>query len=155
MVSYPVQMQLVLLACTVLCVETVKWILQLSRLKNTDCHTGCCPASNWPLIYKQTSAFHHTPTTSQQQQQQQPFYGPLSRTHVSQYWKKHSLTHTNPDNQLYFISFLHLHRVSEKKLCPLIFCSYYWPYIISSLFSCWFDSFFNNLCTCFFSLTVC
>jgi len=42
----------------------------------------------------------------QQQQQQQPFYGPLSRTtQVSQYQKKHSPTHTNPDHQPYFIRY--------------------------------------------------
>ena len=38
-----------------------------------------------------------------------PFYGPLSlTTRVSQYQKKHSPTHTYPDHQLIFISFLHL-----------------------------------------------
>ena len=40
--------------------------------------------------------------------QQQPFYTPFSRTtQVSQYQKKHSPTHTYPD-QPSFISFLHL-----------------------------------------------
>jgi len=39
----------------------------------------------------------------------QPFYGSLSRTtQVSQYQKKHSPTHTYPDHQSSFISFLHL-----------------------------------------------
>jgi len=44
--------------------------------------------------------------TQHQQQQQQSFYGPLPRTTwVSQYQKKHSLTHTYPDYQSSFISF--------------------------------------------------
>jgi len=41
----------------------------------------------------------------------QPFYGPLScTTQLSRYQKKHSLTHTYPDHQPSFISFLHLLR---------------------------------------------
>jgi len=37
------------------------------------------------------------------------FYGPLSvTTQVSRYQKKHSLTHTYPDHQSSFISFIHL-----------------------------------------------
>jgi len=43
--------------------------------------------------------------------QQQPFYDPLpGTTLVSWYQKKHSPTHTNPDHQPSFISFLHLLR---------------------------------------------
>ena len=43
------------------------------------------------------------------EQQQQPFYEPLSgTTQVSWYQKKHSPTHTYPDHQPYFISFLNL-----------------------------------------------
>jgi len=42
------------------------------------------------------------------QQRQQPSYSHLSRTtRMSRYQKKHSLTHTSP-NQLSFINFLHL-----------------------------------------------
>jgi len=42
----------------------------------------------------------------EQQQQQQQFYGPLSgTTQVSRYQKKHSHTHTSPDNQPSFINF--------------------------------------------------
>ena len=39
----------------------------------------------------------------------QPFYGSLSlTTRVSRYQKKHSPTHTYPDHQSSFITFLHL-----------------------------------------------
>jgi len=45
----------------------------------------------------------------QQQQQQQLFCSPSSgTTWVSQYQKKHLPTHTYPDHQPSFISFLHL-----------------------------------------------
>jgi len=44
-----------------------------------------------------------------QQQQQQLFYGPLSGiSWVSRYQKKHLPTHTYPDHQSFFVSFLHL-----------------------------------------------
>jgi len=47
----------------------------------------------------------------------QPFYSPFSgTTRVSQYWKKHSSTHTYPDHQLSFISFLHLLRSIASSL---------------------------------------
>jgi len=51
----------------------------------------------------------HKHSTEQQQQQQQLFYDPLSRTTwLSWYEKKHSPTHTYPDHQPSFISFLQL-----------------------------------------------
>ena len=44
-----------------------------------------------------------------QQQQQQPFNGRLSgTTRVGRYQKKHSPTHTHPDQRASFITFLHL-----------------------------------------------
>jgi len=50
----------------------------------------------------------------------QPFYCHLSRTTwVSQYQKKHSLTHAYPDYHLSFISFLHLLRSIASSLFNL------------------------------------
>jgi len=53
------------------------------------------------------------------QQQQQPFYGPLSwTTQMSQYQKKHSLTHHH-DHHPIFISFFHLPRSIASSLFKL------------------------------------
>jgi len=55
-----------------------------------------------------------------QQQQQQWFYVPLSQTTLgSRYQKKHPPTHTHPDHQQSFISFLHLLQSTASSLFNL------------------------------------
>jgi len=68
----------------------------------------------------------------QQQQQQQPFYSPLSgTTQVSWYQEKHSSTHTYPDHQPSFISFLCL--LQSKASSDSLFAQ---PFSTSSLVYC-------------------
>jgi len=67
------------------------------------CSSAECLNYSGHTLYRQTEV-----DAVSTQQKQQPFYGSLSRTtQGSRYQKKRSPTHTYPDHQLSFISFLH------------------------------------------------
>ena len=71
----------------------------------------------------------------------QPFNGPLSgTTRVSQYQKKHSPTHTHPDQQTSFINFLHLLRSIPASLLLLDENFYYSNHILKNTFNSHFLS---------------
>ena len=68
------------------------------------------------IIMISCSRFH----PKQQQQQQRPFNGLWSgTTRVGWYQKKHSPTHTHPDQHASFITFLHLQRSMASSLFNL------------------------------------
>ena len=85
--------------------------MQICTLTQTHIHISIPPL----VFHKVLKAQYDTNTTLQQS-----FYGPLSGTaQVSQYQKKQSPTHTYPDHQSSFISFLHLLRSIASSLFTL------------------------------------
>jgi len=85
-----------------------------NKHKTKQCHMLCLKNfshKNIVKLPKKHCRLNHKTTTysAKQYKQQQLFHVPLSgSTRVSQYQKKDSPTHTYPDYQPSFISFLHL-----------------------------------------------
>jgi len=109
------------------CIDNGAWVIALHHHQQHQqlwLSASSAPTTNVPT-HLSSSCFVVVITT------QQPFYGPLSgTTRVSQYQKKHSSTHTYPDHQPFFISFLHLLRSIASYFvqftCLTVFARPFW-----------------------------